>query len=222
MPRLRASERAALRAKPWDSTSARLPRAKKAELVKTPWLSPMIALTIAAVDIQRMTRGHQVRRLGIKNYPPKKKPPPPSRPQLDKYLRAMRGSREKADDGFSSWCAVRMQVGRLNATRARPPRTPALSARGLPEVVVFSLAALQKLDLISDVSPLPGVVAHGRRAAAVLSYSLFALSGRCRGTHGVKRTNERMYGAIEFAARGDVKSRRPSASAHAQSVHRMP
>lgn len=110
MPRLRASERAALRAKPWDSTSARLPRAKKAELVKTPWLSPMIALTIAAVDIQRMTRGHQVRRLGIKNYPPKKKPPPPSRPQLDKYLRAMRGSREKADDGFSSWCAVRMQA----------------------------------------------------------------------------------------------------------------
>ena len=112
MPKLRASERAQLRAQPYRANFMKLSSEKKKELIMQPWLSPMVALGIAAITMQKIVRGFQVRRLfPVRKYPPKKAPPAREpRPQMDKYLRAMRQNRDKADEGFSAWCATRVQA----------------------------------------------------------------------------------------------------------------
>ena len=91
MPKLRASERAQLRAQPYRANFVKLSAEKKKELIMQPWLSPMVALGIAAITMQKMVRGFQVRRLfPVRKYPPKKAPPAREpRPQMDKYLRAV-------------------------------------------------------------------------------------------------------------------------------------
>ncbi|KAJ1452478.1 hypothetical protein M885DRAFT_526819 [Pelagophyceae sp. CCMP2097] len=82
-------------------------RQRKNELVRAPWLSPMIALRIAAVYIQSQVRGLLARFPRPKVV--RRRVTDAKERLLDRYLVDVRSDRGGPEGGFSEWCAVRLQ-----------------------------------------------------------------------------------------------------------------
>lgn len=83
-------------------------------LVRNPWMRPMCVFNFAAIKIQQIFRGHlcrKIKKTGLQKGSKRRK----ANSQLNKYLRCVEYFKYKAkkpswiDDGFSSWCAVRLQ-----------------------------------------------------------------------------------------------------------------
>ena len=86
--------------------------------LSNPWCQPLLILNYAAVLIQKIVRGRRSRkRKGTKKFPSKKNVRSVAgNSQLDKYLSRLdyyqitKKSRPVwMDDGYSSWCAVKIQ-----------------------------------------------------------------------------------------------------------------
>ena len=110
----------------------RLGRRRRRGLVRTPWLSPVVALQSAACAIQAAARGRISRHPG---------PPRPKRRiyagtgQRERYERLQEDGDPAAQVAFVSWCAARIQ----SVARGRQRRRWAKYAAGAP----FQIAALQ-------------------------------------------------------------------------------
>ena len=91
--------------------ASHLSRGRKQELIRTPWVSPVIALNCAVAFIQARARGIFIR-TPLPTRPPKRLRAGTG--QLDRYMDARAQGKKHGENGFSEWCAVKIQsVGRM-------------------------------------------------------------------------------------------------------------
>ena len=118
-----------------------LSRLRKQELIRTPWVSPVIALNCAVAFIQARARGIFVRPPGVfprmrsrgvrsrrrrvARAPAQVRKPLPKKRrkrlvagtgQLDRYMDARAQGKRNSEGGFSEWCGVKIQ----SIARMRP------------------------------------------------------------------------------------------------------
>ena len=86
--------------------ASHLSRGRKQELIRTPWVSPVIALNCAVAFIQARARGIFIR-TPLPTRPPKRLRAGTG--QLDRYMDARAQGKKHGENGFSEWCAVKLQ-----------------------------------------------------------------------------------------------------------------